>query len=920
MALSRTARALIGAGLAAGLSVGLVEGVRAAWVARVGFAGGLRTILLVIGVDVVAGLTLGALLAVATFAAVWGRRTTPGRPGQITGWIVMGCASAAVAGAAVTGTALRNNRFLAAGVVVLAALAASIGGAIAGPATARLVSRGRGIAAPPTTPVGSLIAAPFVALVAALPVFFAVWQTRLPLPRDVLVGRVALVALVVAGLPWALARASALRVAWSWHKAIPVAAVLWGLPAVALVATRWVKDFQFLPWQDVLSAVALLATGAGAWAWLRRRNLPGRGWPALLAFPSALLLVLWAGASEPARKAAAVNAGLVGHALTHGRVVLDFDGDGYPRLLGGGDCDDADPTANPGAQDWPDDGVDQDCDGHDASVVALHSPPLHPVPDSVPPDLNILFVTIDTLRADHLGCYGYGRPTSPELDRLAAAGTVFENGWAHAPSTRYSMPAIATGRWPSTITWDESIWWPRIASGQRTIGEALKNLGYTTAAFYAYLYFNRVDARGFERGIDYYDDRRAALHVNVNGPVESVGSSAREMADDGIAFIDAHKTEKFFLWLHFYDPHLSYERHRDAPPFGTSQADLYDGEIWFTDQQLGRVLAHLKSAGLWDKTAVVVTGDHGEGLGEKGIQAHGYHLYAPQTKVPFVARVPGLSPRRVKVPVGHVDLAPTLLNLARGAHEPSFLGRSFVDLMAHGAPAATVATGPVFQEVSYEGPTRRRALVNATHQLIWNWVPHNTTECYDLTADLTRDLWGTAAGEPSCSAAKRDLQQMVAALSLPPGYADKIATGVSAPGVVAAAPAHPLEARFGSAVKFLGYDLSARVVARGGDVELVCHFESVERLSDKWRPFFHLDGPGGFRNIDHVPVQGAYPVERWRPGQRIRDRFRIAFPPGSPPGDYTVYVGFYNQERLPVDPPTLADGQDRLRITSITVR
>src|SRR5262249_29171263 len=160
-------------------------------------------------------------------------------------------------------------------------------------------------------------------------------------------------------------------------------------------------------------------------------------------------------------------------ALARARVLLDFDGDGYPALLGGGDCDDGDPAVHPGAVDFPGDGVDQDCDGRDASAARLQPPPFAPVPAAVPADLNFLLITIDTLRADHLGCYGYARPTSPVIDRLAAEGALFLDGWAHAPSTRYSMPAIATGRWPSAIQWDESIWWPRIAPGVRTMGEAM---------------------------------------------------------------------------------------------------------------------------------------------------------------------------------------------------------------------------------------------------------------------------------------------------------------------------------------------------------------------------------------------------------------------------------------------------------------
>ncbi len=358
----------------------------------------------------------------------------------------------------------------------------------------------------------------------------------------------------------------------------------------------------------------------------------------------AALLLLRVSQSEPARKAGSAHAALVGPALEAGRGMLDFDGDGYARALGGGDCDDSDPDVHPGALDLPGDGIDADCDGQDATDPLPPPATMAELPASVPRDLNLLLVTVDTLRADHLGCYGYGRPTSPAIDALAAEGTLFENGWAHAPSTRYSMPAIATGRWPSAITWDESIWWPRLGRNMRTTAEALHDDGYFTAGMFSFSYFAIADHRGFERGMDLYRSDRAVLHVSVNGPMESRGSSSREMTDDAIAFIDAHKDRKFFLWLHYYDPHLSYEPHPELPSFGTTRVDLYDGEIRFTDLHFGRLLAHLREAGLWDKTAVIVTGDHGEGFGEHGVTEHGFDLYTAQTRVPFIVRVPGLAP------------------------------------------------------------------------------------------------------------------------------------------------------------------------------------------------------------------------------------------------------------------------------------
>jgi len=906
----------------AGVLVGLVDGIRAAWLAHGSVTGFLGCVALAAGFDLVVASVAGVGLAFLMAVAGWGRSRKAGLAASAVGWLLAGGIAAGAAAAAVSGTAARNNRFLAAGVVALVSLAAAVGATFVGPALARMVGfipglrSGNQRQAKPLTPAGVLLLAPLATLLVEIGIFFVVWRTRAPLRKDVLASRAGWAAILAAAIPFVLLVASSRLARLRLWQSVLGAMGLFGVPLGVLLQVRWVKDFQFMPWAQVLVIAGLVVGTAVLAFWFRDRTAHAKAKLALMLAPLvAVVAVFTVSESESARKAASMHAGLAGQLLAQGQRLFDSDHDGYARFFGGGDCDDRDPERNPAARDWPDDGIDQDCDGKDATAAALRSPPFQPVPDAVPQELKILLVTIDTLRADHVGAYGYSRPTTANLDRLAGQSTVFENGWAHAPSTRYSMPAIATGRWPSAIDWDESIWWPRIAPTQRMIAESLKGLGYTTAAFYAYLYFNRADQRGFERAIDYYDDSCAALHVNVNGPAESVGTSARQMADKGIDFLRTHGQEKFFLWMHFYDPHLNYERHAEAPDFGKSQTDLYDGEIWFTDQQFGRVLDELRTQGLWDKTAIIVVGDHGESLGEHGIVAHGYHLYTPHTKVPFIVRVPGLPAQRLAAPVGHVDLAPTMLNLARGAHESSFLGRSLVDLLA-GRPADP-PPGPVFQEVSYEGNVKRRALVTANHHLIWNWTPDNTTECYDIAHDPgeLKDLWGSA-GQPACTQLKDEVRAKVALLSLPSGYADKMAFGLASGG----APMHVLDASIGPSLRVLGSDLALPTVRRGGGAELVTHFKLAGKLEPGWRLFFHLEGPAGFRNLDHVPVEGVYPMERWRPGQHIRDRMHVTFTPAMPPGVYTVYVGlFKGSARQPVSPASLSDGHDRLRIATIVV-
>jgi arylsulfatase A-like enzyme len=961
------------AGMAGGFVVGFWDGLFAAVRAGVGGVGVLASVALVAAVDLLVGALLAGIYVAVTRTSRWGRRHGSPRYAVFAAWIACGLAAGAATAGTVAWTGLRNNRFLAAGIVALVALGAAALGTLISPALARLLARTpRGAnrrraswawnEEMSPTPAGVMLIAPLVGVALGAIIFVLIWRTRAPLVPSVRLSRMIAAGAIAALLPAALALASTQVRGLNWRSATAAALVVLGIPTILFAKANWTRHLQFLPWGDA-RILLYIALAGGIALLLFRVRTPRRlvRWTAmLLAPPAALALALWAGGAEAARKAATSRGGLVGPVMAFVRPALDFDRDGFPGLLGGGDCDDEDPAINPSAQDWPEDGVDQDCDGRDLRAVDLRPPPLHRVPVAVPRNLNVLFIVIDTLRADRLGAYGYKRPTSPELDRLAADGIVFENAWAHAPSTRYSMPAMVTGRWPSAIRWDNSIWWPRIGREHRTIAEVLRERGYFNGAFYAYEYFNRVDGRGFERGIDQYDDRLTAKHINKGGPAESSGTSAREMADDGIDFLKVYKDQKFFLTLHFYDPHLDYQRQSGAPDFGSSPGDLYDSEVWFTDKNVGRVIGALRELGLYEKTAIFVTGDHGEGLGEHGIVAHGYDLFAPQTKVPLIVRVPGLGSRRVEAPVGHVDLAPTLVNLAGGPPVEGFLGRSMVDLLA-GIPGAAPPPQFVFQEVSFPAePPRfpspqneRRALATATHHLLWNMVPENAVYCYDRRTDPgeNRDLWGTSAGEPECSKLKQALDRQLSLLKLsdlPPDFPERISASVSAPGAVAPGPPRMRLGRFGDAVRFTGYNVSVLGtpfpsqgppvaeaekgpggtevirIARGGEVELTSYFEVLEDLTG-WRIFFHLDGPGAtWRNLDHVPAGGAYPVERWRAGQRIRDRFRIRFSADYPPGLHTLHIGFWRppssaNRRLSVSPADVQDGQDRFRVLSFAV-
>lgn len=880
------------AGGLAGVAIGALDGWQAARAAGASGAASLATIALTVSLEGVLGWGAGLVTELGARLAVWGRGARPPIWARAAGFMAGGAGAALAAAAVVAGTALRKNRFLAAGLTALAAVAAGLVAFALVPAAARLLGARRATRQPARAPSPALlVAGPALCALASAAIFVAVARTRAPLHGPALLERSAWSALAGLLLPLGLARAAELR-GPLWHRpAVWLAAAAFWVAAIAVgTALFWENDLRFAPWRDIAVGAAIAALGVGlarAWRW------PGRG----VAAGAALVLLvgltaglLRASESEPGRKVASARAALVGPALQAGQAMLDFDGDGFARALGGGDCDDADPDVHPGAADLPGDGVDADCDGQDATQALPPPARMVDVPAGVPDNLNLLLVTVDTLRADHLGCYGYSRPTSPAIDALAAAGALFENGWAHAPSTRYSMPAIATGRWPSAITWDQSIWWPRIGGDMRTTAEALHEAGYFTGGMFSFNYFAIGDHRGFERGMDLYRSDRAALHVAVNGPMESRGSSSREMTDDAIAFIDAHKDRKFFLWLHYYDPHLSYEPHAEVPSFGTARVDLYDGEIRFTDLHFGRLLDHLRQIGLWDRTAIVLTGDHGEGFGEHGVTEHGFDLYAAQTKVPFIVRVPGLPPRRVRAPAGHIDIAPTLLNLARGHAEPSFIGRSLIPDLA-GPPAADTDTRAVFQEVTSERG-KKRAFVTTTRHLIWNETPTGTTECYDRTRDSaeTRDIWDLS-GDAACRGLAAGLKRLVAGLAFPPAAAERMAADVTPPGGTPPAPSHAAEVALGDLATVRGYDLAADRIHPGEAFDAVLYFGPRRRGPIGERLRYQVDGPNGWhRDLETVPVGGLMPLGRWRPGQQIRDRLSLVIPASAPAGTYAIKV------------------------------
>lgn len=291
--------------------------------------------------------------------------------------------------------------------------------------------------------------------------------------------------------------------------------------------------------------------------------------------------------------------------------------------------------------------------------------------------LNLVVITLDTTRADHLGIYGSQTVRTPALDRLGTEGVVFDQAMTSAPLTLPAHSSIFTGKFPPEHgVRDNGGFF--LMPEQVTLAEVLKDRGFRTGGFVAAYVLDRK--WGIDQGFDtYFDEFDAGDHKGRS--VGSIQRPGNEVVDRALPWLTSVGDDRFFAWIHFYDPHTPY-----APPepFKSQYPDHpYRGEVAFTDAQVGRVIDHLASRGLLDRTVVAVIGDHGESLGDHGEDAHGFFVYEAATRVPFVIRAPGdrLRGRRVADPVRVVDLMPTVLDLLGLSVPEGLSGVSLLPLM-----------------------------------------------------------------------------------------------------------------------------------------------------------------------------------------------------------------------------------------------
>jgi arylsulfatase A-like enzyme len=400
----------------------------------------------------------------------------------------------------------------------------------------------------------------------------------------------------------------------------------------------------------------------------------------------------------------------------------DGDGDGVSSWFGGADCDDADPKVRPGVYDPADDGVDQNCTGADLvrSADPLRPPPSRPAPGAKQP-WHVVLLTIDALRDDT------ARAFMPNLQAIAAEGTDFTHAYSHGAATYWSLPALLQSTVPSRLRMGRD---QTPVNSELLLTEVLRDAGWHTGLFANVTIF-------FVRGL-----RQGAQTANYDTSgftVHGAKPGSAHLTDGLLAHVDQFKQrrlrpqrEQFFVWGHYYDPHDPYFEVPEYPAEDGSDRARYEAIVRYTDAQVGRLVEGLKARGVWDRTVFIVTADHGDEFGDHGHRFHGATLYDEMVHVPLIVRVPGVAPRVIGNPIGHAEVAPTLLDLLGVAIPPRFTGRSRAVEVRGGTQPVEPVYFEVFPDSNYAG---HQVGVRVGDLKLIHRVHSHAFELYDVAAD-----------------------------------------------------------------------------------------------------------------------------------------------------------------------------------------
>lgn len=367
-------------------------------------------------------------------------------------------------------------------------------------------------------------------------------------------------------------------------------------------------------------------------------------------------------------------------------------------------------------------GADASAPPPGASARAGNAPPAGP-----PPNLNVLLITIDSLRWD-MPWAGYPRPIAPNLTALEAKSVDFTRAYAVSSYTSMSLGGLLAGKLPGELRRD-GFFFGTYHKDNVFFPELLQKAGIRTIGAHAHAYFKDG---GFQQGFDKWElvpnlSFDNTTDKNITAP-QHEKLAEKLLSDPALEAPDA----RFFAWFHFLDPHDQYLPHEpEIPSWGRLRRDQYDGEVTFTDKYIGKLLELVASKPWGERTAIIVSADHGEGLGEHNHYAHGFELWEMLVRVPLLVYVPGVTPRHVDTRRGALDLAPTICELLGVSPDPGFEGVSLVpELYGQDAPPRDV----VLDLPTTSDSDRRRALLHGDLKLI-AYGNDRWLHLYDLAKD-----------------------------------------------------------------------------------------------------------------------------------------------------------------------------------------
>jgi len=340
--------------------------------------------------------------------------------------------------------------------------------------------------------------------------------------------------------------------------------------------------------------------------------------------------------------------------------------------------------------------------------------------------LNVVLISIDTLRADHVGAYGYAKHTTPNIDGIAKEGIVFERTYTPVPLTLPAHTSLLTGEYPFTHGVRDN--GEALPDSVPTLSQHLKEFGFHTSAFVGAFVLDRRFglARGFD---DYWGEFRLYRYPGKDpGTIQIRGDRVEAAAEEWIA---AHRSVPFFAFIHFYDLHGPYLL--PTPWRSRFGGQIYDGELAFTDDLIGRLWTKLQSLSLIDHTILVITADHGEGLGDHGERHHGFFLYDSTTHVPLIFRLPGRHAAGLRV---HsisrlIDIAPTICSLLKVPPLPTFEGQALAEQM-EGTPVQQLVA---YSETTYPEKYFHSSSLYSLHSRDYSFIQAPRPELYDIASD-----------------------------------------------------------------------------------------------------------------------------------------------------------------------------------------